>query len=51
MTRDITFLEQDFYEDIIQQIKPHDEKLWKEWEEFCTEVYGIKPNDACILPQ
>ena len=45
MTRDITFLEQDFYENIIKQIKPHDKKLWKKWEKFCSEVYGIKPND------
>jgi radical SAM protein with 4Fe4S-binding SPASM domain len=45
MDREITFLEQDFYEDIITQIKPHSKELWTEWEKFCTETYGIRPDD------
>ena len=46
MTRDITFLEQDFYDEIITQIKPHSEDLWSKWEKFCTETYGISPDDT-----
>ena len=45
MTREITFLEPEFYENIIKQIKPHSKELWKKWEEFCTKTYGIKPDD------
>ena len=45
MTRKITFLENNFYNNILNQIKPHDPDLWKEWEEFCTENYNIAPND------
>ena len=45
MTRDITFLEEDFYEDIVTQIKPHSKELWSKWEKFVTETYGIKPDD------
>ena len=44
MTREITNLGKDFYDDILTQIKPHDEKLWDEWEKFCTETYGIGPD-------
>jgi len=46
MTRDITFLEEDFYEDIVTQIKPHSKELWSKWEKFVTETYGIKPDDT-----
>ncbi len=45
MTRDITFLEEDIYEDIITQIKPHSSELWSKWEKFVTETYGIRPDD------
>ena len=45
MTRDITFLEEDFYEDIVTQIKPHSKELWSKWEKFVTETYGIRPDD------
>lgn len=45
MTREITFLEPEFYENIIKQIKPHSKELWKKWEEFCEKTYGIKPDD------
>jgi len=45
MTRKITDLENTFIENIISQIKPHSNKLWKEWEEFCTKTYGIAPDE------
>jgi radical SAM protein with 4Fe4S-binding SPASM domain len=45
MDREITFLKQDFYEDVITQIKPHSKELWYKWEKFCTETYGIRPDD------
>jgi radical SAM protein with 4Fe4S-binding SPASM domain len=45
MTRRITYLQSQFYDDILTQIEPHSESLWKEWEEFCTETYGIAPDD------
>ncbi len=41
MDRKITFLENDFYSDVIKQLKPHNEELWSEWEEFCNRTYGI----------
>ena len=45
MTREITYLEHAFYENIINQIKPHSKELWKKWEKFCIETYGIKSDD------
>ena len=42
---DIAFLEPEFYENIIKQIKPHSKELWKKWEDFCTKTYGIKHDD------
>ena len=45
MTREITFLENKFYETIVKQIKPHSKELWEKWEEFCTKTYGIRPDD------
>ena len=45
MTRDITFLEEDIYEDIITQIKPHSKELWSKWEKFVMETYEIRPDD------
>ncbi len=44
MTRKITFLKNQYYEKLIKQIKPHDSKLWSEWENFCIEKYGIGPD-------
>jgi len=44
MTRKITFLENEFYDNILSQIAPHAPVLWKEWEEFCTQTYGIAPD-------
>ena len=44
MTRRITYLEQEFYNGIFEQIKPHSDELWAEWEQFCTETYGIAPD-------
>jgi radical SAM protein with 4Fe4S-binding SPASM domain len=45
MTRAITFLQEEYYERLITQIKPHDSELWARWEQFCTETYGIAPDD------
>jgi len=45
MTRKITFLKEDYYENLITQIEPHSKELWAKWEKFCTESYGIAPND------
>jgi len=44
MDRKITFLENDFYDNVINQLKPHSEELWKEWEDFCVKTYGIGPD-------
>ena len=44
MDRRITYLENEFNEKIIKQIKPHSKELWKEWEEWCTKTYGISPD-------
>ena len=46
MTRDITFLDLDYTENVVKQLKPHSKKLWSDWEKFCTETYGIGPNDS-----
>jgi len=45
MTRDITFLDLEFYDKIIPQIKPHSKELWAEWEKFCIKKYNIGPDD------
>ena len=45
MTRDITFLDLDYIENVVKQLKPHSKKLWSVWEKFCTETYGIFPDD------
>ena len=44
MDRKITFLEEEYYEKLITQIKPHDPVLWAEWEKFCADTYGIGPD-------
>ena len=44
MTRTITSLKNEFYDDILSQLTPHTPELWKEWEEFCTRTYGIAPD-------
>jgi len=41
MDRDITFLENEFYQSVIAQLKPHSTELWKKWEDFCEKTYGI----------
>ena len=43
MTRDISFVDIDKIEKVIDQISPHSKELWEEWENFCTEKYGISP--------
>lgn len=43
MTRKITFLQNAFYDNLLDQIKPHSKELWQEWEKFCSETYGIFP--------
>ena len=44
MTRSIKFLDLEFYEQLVTQISPHRNELWEQWEQFCTEVYGIAPD-------
>tara|TARA_R110002074_G_scaffold36545_4_gene99448 strand:- start:193 stop:1467 length:1275 start_codon:yes stop_codon:yes gene_type:complete len=44
MDRKITSLKEEFYGSLLKQIKPHSEDLWREWESFCTETYGIAPD-------
>jgi len=44
MTRKITFLEAEYYDNLIKQIKPHDHDLWDRWEKFCIDQYGIYPD-------
>lgn len=46
MTRKISFLETDYYEGVIKQLKPHDKKLWSKWEQFCIDNYGISSIDG-----
>lgn len=46
MTRPIKQLNSIITNNIIGQLKPHDPDLWKKWEEFCTNVYNIGPNDG-----
>jgi len=41
MTRAITNLDDRFYDRILEQIRPHDADLWKQWEAFCEKNYGI----------
>jgi len=46
MDRKITFLENEFYEGVINQLKPHSDELWSEWEDFCLNTYGIGKDSA-----
>lgn len=41
MDRKISFLENDVCESVIEQLIPHSDELWREWEEFCLKIYGI----------
>lgn len=44
MTRKITFLDTNYYENLLNQIKPHSKELWEQWEKFCINTYGIYPD-------
>ncbi len=46
MDRKITFLDDGFNTNIVKQLSPHSDELWRKWEEFCIKTYGIKPNDS-----
>lgn len=46
MTRSIATLPIDFYQPIIEQLKPHSADSWKRWKNFCTTEYGIQENDS-----
>lgn len=45
MTRPIETMEKELFSRIIDQIKPHSEEDWKEWEEFVRERYEIFPDE------
>lgn len=45
MTRSIETIDKDLFIKIADQIKPHAEADWKEWEVFAQNKYGIAPTD------
>lgn len=45
MTRGIETISRDLFLKIVDQIKPHAEEDWKEWEIFAQEKYGVLPTD------
>ena len=44
MTRSIDFIDVVQFEKIVSQLEPHDKALWKRWEQFCINTYGIRPD-------
>ena len=44
MTRSIDFIDIVQFEKIVSQLEPHDKALWKRWEQFCINTYGIRPD-------
>lgn len=46
MTRKIADIDFDVFNNILNQIEPHSQKLWRKWGEYCEKKYGIKENDA-----
>ena len=45
MTRKVETLDQDVFEQIVEQIYPHTEKEWKNWEAFVEDKYNIASNE------
>jgi len=45
MTRSIETMKMDLFTRIVDQLQPHQEDLWQEWEKFVEEKYGIRPTD------
>jgi len=44
MTRPIETMDNELFRKILNQIKPHTQELWKEWEYFVEREYGISKN-------
>ena len=44
MTRPVKNLDLELAQYIISQLKPFDENLWQEWEQFVVKEYGINKN-------
>ncbi len=45
MTRKIETISKDLFLSIVNQLEPHKESDWKEWENFAKERYGISPDE------
>lgn len=45
MTRKIEDIDRETFIRIVDQLKPHSEKEWKEWKNYCEEKYGIREED------
>ncbi|OGZ18357.1 MAG: hypothetical protein A2V72_01125 [Candidatus Nealsonbacteria bacterium RBG_13_37_56] len=45
MTRGIETMTKEVFSKIVEQIKPHKESDWKEWENFAKEHYGVFPDN------
>ena len=45
MTRPVETMEPGLFEKIINQMKPHNEHLWKKWVDFVKMTYAIYPNE------
>lgn len=45
MTRSIETMHIDLFSKIVDQLKPHKEEKWEEWERFVQEKYGIRTTD------
>lgn len=46
MTRPIESMSSDAYKILVDQIQPHSDASWKEWESFVAKEYEVFPNDV-----
>ncbi len=45
MTRNIEDIDRDTFIKVVDQIRPHCNKEWKKWKEYCEGKYGIREED------
>jgi wyosine [tRNA(Phe)-imidazoG37] synthetase (radical SAM superfamily) len=45
MTRPVVTMKPELFKRIVDQIEPHHELLWMEWEDYVEDTYGIDPDD------
>ncbi|MEI6150539.1 MAG: SPASM domain-containing protein [bacterium] len=46
MTRSVATMNKDLFCSIVGQLKPFSSELWRTWEQFVVDQYGVLPGDA-----